>query len=342
MKKRLLFKTVVYSITLVGLFTRCQKPTTPNTPPATIPVLLTVTPSSITQTSAQSGGIITSDGGKSIISYGVCWSTTQNPTTANSKTTNGTGTGSFASSLTGLTVNTIYYVRAYAINSVGTAYGNEVTFSTTNTISTTITDCDGNIYTTVTIGTQVWMLQNLKTTRYRNCDPIPNVTLGSTWVSLTSGAYCNYNNDANNSTTYGRLYNWYAVNNSRNIAPLGWHVPTDAEWTTLVNYLSGASVAGGKLKETGITHWSSPNAYATNQTGFTALPGGYRNTNDGTFYDIKLFGFWWSSTEDMPGFAFQGTAFFREMDSGGSNGGSQVSRSSLYKDIGYSIRCIKD
>jgi uncharacterized protein (TIGR02145 family) len=240
-----------------------------------IPTLSTTAASSITTTSATSGGNVISDGGATVTARGVCWSTNQNPTIDNSKTSNDIGTGSFTSNLTGLTANTIYYVRAYATNSMGTAYGNQVTFKTTTDVETnTVTDIDGNIYHTVTIGTQVWMVENLKTTKYRNGDPIPNVT-GNAWAALTTGAYCWYNNDAATyKATYGALYNWYAVADSRNIAPTGWHVPTDAEWTTLTTFLGGESVAGGKLKETGTNHWTSPNTGATNETGFTALPGG--------------------------------------------------------------------
>lgn len=138
----------------------------------------------------------------------------------------------------------------------------------------TVTDYDGNVYQTVLIGDQCWMMENLKVTHYRNGDPIPHVTDGVTWGNLTSGAYCNYNNDEGNVATYGRLYNWYAVDDSRNIAPAGWHVPSDAEWQTLVDYLGGDAVAGGKMKEAGTTHWASPNTGATNESGFTALPGG--------------------------------------------------------------------
>lgn len=166
-----------------------------------------------------------------------------------------------------------------------------------NTISNgTVTDIDGNIYHTVKIGTQVWMSENLKVTKYRNGDPIPNVIDGTAWHNLSSGAYCHYDNDSNNSTTYGNLYNWYAVHDSRNITPKGWHIPTDAEWTTLTDYLGGEEVAGAKLKETGGTHWESPNSGATNMSGFNALPGG--DCNDYIeFFSIRRYGHWWSSTK---------------------------------------------
>src|ERR1035437_4904310 len=127
----------------------------------------------------------------------------------------------------------------------------------------------------VTICTQSWMLKNLDVSTYRNGDLIPEVTDGSAWSALTAGAWCWYNNDsATNASTYGKLYNWYAVNDPRGLAPTGWHVPSDAEWTTLSTCLGGNAVAGGAMKETGTTHWTSPNTGATNSSGFTGLPGG--------------------------------------------------------------------
>ncbi len=197
---------------------------------------------------------------------------------------------------------------------------------------TTVTDIDGNVYNTVKIGTQTWMKENLKVTHYRNGIGIPVVTDGPTWAGLSTGAYCDYNNTPSNSIIYGKLYNWYSINDSRNIAPIGWHVPTDAEWTALDNYLGGTSVAD-KLKETGTSHWSSPNTGATNESGFTALPGGTRHS-DGTFNDIRDYGHWWSSTEYGPS-----VAWGREM-----NYNSSIFSSNFYysKDAGFSVRCIKD
>jgi len=238
-----------------------------------LPLLTTNEVGSITFSTAVCGGSITSDGGSSITARGVCWNTSQFPTTANNITTNGNGTGVFSSSITGLTGNSKYYVRAYATNSVGTKYGNEQTFTTEKGVQT-ITDIDGNVYHSVTIGTQTWMVENLRTSKYRNGDSIINVTNNTSWSTLTSGAYCDYDNTPNNSIIYGKLYNWYAINDSRSIAPMGWHVPTDVEWTTLITYLGGESIAGGKLKETGIIHWETPNGDATNTSIFTGLPGG--------------------------------------------------------------------
>jgi len=196
----------------------------------------------------------------------------------------------------------------------------------------TVTDIDGNVYQTVTIGTQVWMAENLKVTHYRNGDPIPNVTDNTEWQGLSTGAYCNYDNDEHNVATYGRFYNWYAVDDSRNIAPEGWHVPSDAEWQTLVDFLGGDAVAGGKMKEAGYTHWLSPNTGATNESGFTALPDGYRNYL-GTFNYIGYDAYFWSSTVDYGSIAWARLLNYNY---------SVVYRYHNVNRSGYSVRCVKD
>ena len=218
-----------------------------------------------------------------------------------------------------------------------TAYGNGksagafANLDITSVISETITDIDGNVYHAVTIGTQVWLLENLNTTKYRNGDPIPFVTDATAW-GTAADAYCNYNNDESNSTTYGRLYNWHAVNDNRNIAPSGWHVANDDEWTTLISYMGGLDVAGGKLKETGTSHWQSPNSGATNEAGFTALPGGYCNI-DGSFGRLTDIGYWWSSTAGGNLGSWQICLFSYDID---------ALRVSNRQNIGLSVRCIRD
>jgi uncharacterized protein (TIGR02145 family) len=296
---------------------------------ASIPTIATTSVTSISLTSAVSGGNITSDGGGTVTSSGICWSTTTNPTIIDSRTTDGTATGSFVSNLTGLVSGgTTYYVRAYATNSAGTGYGNQLTFNTN------VADVDGNSYKTVTIGTQVWMAENLKTTKYNDGTAIPNVTDNTTWSTLTTGAYSDYSNTPTYSNTYGRLYNWYVVasTNTKKVCPTGWHVPTDAQFTTLTTYLGGESLAGGKLKETGTTHWLSPNLNATNETGFTALPGGYRAAS-GSFGLMGNTGFLWTST--ISGTTY---AYFRYMyyNSGSLKGGDDD------QHTGYYVRCLKD
>jgi uncharacterized protein (TIGR02145 family) len=193
----------------------------------------------------------------------------------------------------------------------------------------TVTDIDGNVYQTVTIGTQEWMAENLKVTHYRNGDTIPNETDGTTWYGLTTGAWCEFNNSTSNGATYGKLYNWWATGNSRNIAPAGWHVPSDTEWQTLVDYLGGSTVAGGKLKEAGTTHWLSPNTGATNESGFSALPGGYRFSN---YYDMSVNAAFWSSAE---GTSY--SAWVRSL----SYSVSGIGRSDYSKVFGFSVRCVR-
>jgi len=295
----------------------------------TLPTVTTTIISDITTTTATGGGNVTSDGGATVTARGVCWSTNQNPTTADSKTTDGSGTGSFVSSLIGLTPNTTYYVRAYATNSAGTAYGNQVSFVTG---PSTISDIDGNTYNVIRIGSQLWMKENLKTTKYNDGTSIPVITDNIAWLNLTTPGYCWYNNDAATyKATYGALYNWYTVNTGK-LCPTGWHVPTDAEWTILTDYLGGESLAGGKLKEAGTSHWASPNTGATNETGFTGLPGGYRLI-DGTFNLIGNYGIWWSATETDAT-----NAWYRIL----ACDNTYLSRLFNNKQLGFSVRCVRD
>jgi len=196
----------------------------------------------------------------------------------------------------------------------------------------TVQDVDGNVYHTITIGTQTWMVENLKTTKFRDGTPIPNVTDNAQWGNLTTGAYCDYNNTDSTTATYGRLYNWYAVSDSRNIAPAGWRVATDADWTKLTSYLGGVSRASAKLKEAGLTHWASPNSLASNQSGFTALPGGTRNSA-GTFVDIGFYGYWWCSNEYSATSAQLRIMYHFYSD---------VVRSVDSKVYGFSVRCLKN
>jgi uncharacterized protein (TIGR02145 family) len=209
-------------------------------------------------------------------------------------------------------------------------------FNNTKTYGT-MTDQDGNVYKTIAIGTQTWMAENLRTTRYRDGTSIPNVTDNTAWRNLTTGAYCNYNNtkSADTIATYGRLYNWYAATDSLNIAPTGWHVPTDVEWTKLTTYLylGGEIVAGGKMKEAGMTHWESPNIGATNESGFTGLPSGFRLEDSGGFSNLGYNSFYWSSTQCD----FNSAWFYNlEYIYAGYN------RACYPKGLGYSVRLVMD
>lgn len=281
-----------------------------------------------TDTSAIVGGNITSDGGSPVTERGIYWGTSQNPESTGTKLQIGSGTGSFSTTLSGLNNDATYYVRAYAVNTAGTVYGLQISFNLTSG-SPAVTDIDGNIYNTVSIGTQVWMAENLKTIRYNDGTSIPLVTDGGSWVSLSTPGYCWYNNDADSyKDIYGAIYNWYAVNTGK-LCPAGWHIPSGEELTILEEFLGGYYIAGGKLKEAGTSHWEYPNTGATNESGFTGLPGGYRG-NNGMFYGKGIRSSWWSSSP----YAYSGsldvnsTAFY-----GGGIGTSKI--------MGFYVRCLK-
>ena len=195
----------------------------------------------------------------------------------------------------------------------------------------TMTDIEGNVYNTVIIGNQIWMKENLKTARYNDGTEIPLVSDKTDWDNLTTAGYCWYENSDSVGTTYGALYNWYSVNTGK-LCPTGWHVPLDEEWTILTSFLGGEDIAGGKLKESGTNHWEYQTTGATNESGFTALPGGYRNYT-GTFDNVVNFGYWWSATESDAANAWNRYMFYLYPN---------VYRYSRRKEIGYSVRCVKD
>ena len=323
----------------VLIFFGCSEDST--TPSNSIPELTTADVSEIMGTTAQCGGTITSNGGAAVTARGVCWSTTEAPSVSDSITSDGTGIGNFTSEITGLIAETDYYIRAYATNSAGTGYGDTKEFTTTKV--GTVTDIDGNIYQTIKIGNKWWMAENLRVVCYRNGDSIPNVTDNTEWTDLTNGAYCNYDNDSFIAATYGRLYNWYAVDDSRGIAPGGWHVPTDEEWKELERYLGMSESEvnntgyrgtdeGGKLKETGVVHWEIPNSGATNESGFTALPGGSR-VGSGSYLSKGNSSTFWSSMEINDSIAWSRSLGYYD---------SEIYRTGSIKYSGFSVRCIRD
>jgi uncharacterized protein (TIGR02145 family) len=306
------------------------------TSPVQIPALTTTVVTSPALTTAVSGGNITSDNGGAVTARGVCWNTTGNPTVAGSKTSDGTGSGTFTSNIGGLTAGTVYYVRAYATNSAGTGYGNQERFSTS------ISDIDGNIYKTVLIGTQLWMQANLSTTKFNNNASIPNVTDNNEWKDLATPAYCWFINTPSYGVTYGAIYNWYAVETGL-LCPSGWHVPTDPEFKTLEMYLGMTQAAadsggwrgtdqGARLKST--TTWI-PSGYATNSSGFTALGGGYRFGMDGGFNDLNGVSYWWSSTLHWDDTT---KALYRRLDSNQR----RIFREGVIKAGGKYVRCLKN
>jgi uncharacterized protein (TIGR02145 family) len=200
--------------------------------------------------------------------------------------------------------------------------------------SVTVTDIDGNTYRTVTIGTQVWLKENLKTTRFNDGTDIPVVTDRTSWTNQKTPGLCYYDNDdATYKNTYGALYNWYAVEKG-NLCPAGWHVPSKNEWAALVSSLGGEDIAGLELKEKGTQHWQSPNEGATNSTGFSGLPGGWRYGQGGGFGGVGTHGPFWSTTPDVPG----ESAWFFELYYG--NGTALVD--DQFMSNGFSVRCIKN
>jgi len=208
-----------------------------------------------------------------------------------------------------------------------------ITNSDDNFYSGTVTDIDGNVYKVVKIGSQYWMAENLKVTHYRNGEPIPHVTDAIQWSKLTNGAYCNYDNDEALANVYGRLYNWFAVNDSRKISPKGWHVPTNVEWQTLVDYLGGSGIGGSKLKESGNVHWRESANASSNESGFSALPGGGRSYDDGAFGNVGYIASFWSSTEDDSIYACNCLLFYDSSD---------VCLYDSNKRYGFSVRCVRD
>ncbi len=304
-----------YAINSVGVGYGEEKTFTTQGGGGDLPTVTTASIGNITQNSAASGGNVSDEGSSSVTARGICWSTSSNPTISDAHTANGAGAGSFTSNLTGLAANTPYYVRAYAANSAGTAYGSQVNFTTTGSGAgepcpgiPTITDPrDGQVYPTVQIGTQCWLRKNM------------NYQTGNSWC---------YDNNASNCTAYGRLYDWQTALGT---CPSGWHLPSDAEWTALTTFLGGEPIAGGKMKEAGTAHWSSPNTGATNSSGFTALPGGTRQGSN--FISLTNYALFWSSTE------YSSTAAWARLLYGEN---SSVNRYSGSKTDGCSARCVKD
>lgn len=421
-----LFKASGIILIIISIFS-CEK----KQPQVVPPVITTMAISMISATTAISGGEITDEGGTAIISKGVCWNTTADPTIENSKTTEIGNSLFFTNIITQLSPNTLYFARAYATNSAGTGYGKSIAFTTlgdiplvtqvdvnllintaiinvsvnpsylsttviiewgpttsygnttnpaqipvtentsvnvsvdlsgltpgttyhfrtkiTNELGTitgndlifttyAVSDIDSNFYHAVSIGTQTWMSENLKTTRYNNGDIIGTTSSPRSSISGESTPKYQWAYDGNetNVSIYGRLYTWYAITDSRNVCLTGWHVPTDDEWTTLTTYLGGESVAGGKLKETGTVHWFSTDTEATNESGFTALPGGCRNSYESSFFGIWYYSFWWSSTSLVSGSL--SSSWNRDI----SNGGINIQRVSWPKMSGFSVRCVKN
>ncbi len=301
----------------------------PNNPNSGLPIITSTPVSSVTSYTASSGGAISSDGGNIIIVRGVCWSTSPNPTISDSKSNNGSGIGVFTSTLDNLIPNTQYYVRAYASNSSGVVYGNQFSFSTV-AVPEKVFDIDGNQYNTISLGSQVWMKENLRVGKYRNGDLIPNYLSDTEWQNTGIGACAILNNDSVNYFKFGKLYNWFSVDDPRGLCPNGWHVPTNEEWGQLENFLGGDSIAGGKMKS--INFWNNPNTGATNLSDFSGLPGGARYYF-GNFGDNPSFGYWWTSSSYSSSLSWNRFLGFNDSNS---------FRERYGKNYGFSVRCLRN
>ena len=321
------------------------------------PTVSTKSISEITATSATSGGNVTSDGGDEVVVRGVVWGKSSNPTIENNDgiTQDGEGVGEFTSVLDGLTPSTTYYVRAYAVNSTGFSYGQQNSFETLDEPGT-VSDIDGNIYSTVVIGDQEWMAENLKVTRYLNGDSIMTEIPDSVWSITTDGAFSIYpfneidglDSETDVINAYGLLYNWFAANDSRSICPSGWQVPSDDDWDELTDFIGGTSAPngnklkscrqvdsplGGECDTTEQPRWNfNGNHYGTDEYGYAGLPGGMK-LQGGNYSNISAQGHWWTSTETSEVRAYRRSLL---------NITGSVARLSVNKQIGYSIRCVRN
>ncbi|HUX53095.1 MAG TPA: FISUMP domain-containing protein [Williamwhitmania sp.] len=297
------------------------------------PVATTLAPSNLSTTTVTLNGLVNANELSTVVSfeygttaaYGSFISAAESPTTGSADT--------LTAALSGLTSNTTYHYRVKAVNDIGTSYGEDLTFTTVITgLVGSVSDNDGNTYQTIGIGYQQWMTENLKTTTYNDGTLIPLVQADTSWAKLTTPGYCWYNNDSiANIGTYGALYNWYTVNTSK-LCPLGWHVPSNDEISSLVSYLGGGSMAGGLLKEAGLAHWNSPNTGASNRHGFNARGGGMR-LDDGRFDFVKVEGDWWSSTEYS---TLNGSYLYMLFNY------SNTFQGFANKKYGKSVRCVQD
>ena len=298
------------------------------------PVITTAQVTAISATSAVSGGVISYNGGAPITESGVCWSTTPQPDLDDSFVLNNTGSTTFSSTLTNLSPGTKYYVRAYVKNSEWTVYGAPVTFNSK------VADFEGNLYSTVNIGAQVWMAENLRATKFNDGNEIPIITGYTDWINLTGAAYCWYNNDISFKPTLGALYSWFTIAEGM-LCPTGWHVPTDEEFNTLelflgmnpdsVNILGWRGTdQGSQLKST--TGWDDE-GNGTNTSGFSCLPGGYRYAAQGAFYSLGELTYLWSATE-----AGSDLGWYRRFDASHTD----IFKAATSKRGGKYVRCVKD
>lgn len=301
------------------------------------PVVITDSASLITDSSASIHGRLISAGSDSILTAGMEWKKASDPESAYARLNSDSSV--FFFNLKNLQPGTLYQTRAFAGSAAGTSYGAVVTFKTDTLPSVincpaTVTDVDGNVYQVVRIGTQCWMKENLICTTLANGNKLKSNLDAALWSTQPVAAYSKYNEDSGNGATYGYLYNQYAILEAGKICPAGWHVPTDADWTTLENYLGGSSIAGGKLKSLSTAPsglWASPNTGASNSSGFNALPAGKRSSS-GEFLELGQKTYWWCS-------GAQNSVKPRSLSSA-SESSSLVALPN--RTDGYSVRCIAD
>ena len=298
------------------------------------PTVITGQVSGITATNAVCSGTVTYDGGAAITEKGICWSTSPDPDIQDAYTNISTSVETFSCTMTNLLAGTRYYARAYVKNGGGIAYGEQIIFNTK------LADIEGNLYSIVYIGTQVWMAENLRATKFNDNTPIPNITDNTEWLNLTGAAYCWYNNDIQYKPTMGALYSWYTIE-AGSLCPTGWHVPSDDEYGTLEIYLGlnpdsvnvwgwRGTNQGTQMKST--TGWDD-GGNGTNTSGFTGLPGGYRYAAQGAFYSLGKLTYWWSSTE-----LNTNESWYRLLD----NINRDIYRATTSKKGGKYIRCVKN
>ncbi len=337
-----IIKRSIYPLMLgfmIVLFNGCEKDEE-----GQLPIVETNALYNLTSIGAFCEGNITSDGGAKITNRGFCWSLDSSSAIVSNPTSAGMGKGYFTVKMFGLNPRTTYYVRAFASNRVGTTYsevmmfktpGDEIVFNPSKTYGT-VTDVDNNTYKTIKIGNQTWMAENLKVITYNDSVAIPLFSDDMGWrnrEAFNLPVYCGtYNNVLAFKDIYGAYYNWNVVNTGK-LCPTGWHVPSENEWQALCNYLGGAGVAGSKLKETGSNHWwYNQSAEATNESGFTALPGG-GGLGSGSFTSIGGYGYWWSSTMTADSNAVKFNIYCSD---------DGVFRYEINPRYGFSVRCIKD
>lgn len=328
MKNRMIFRTMI----ILLFFISCKKDEPIK------PTIETTEVLNVSINSADCGGLVKNYGSNILINKGICWNTSGNPTISDSIKDVANSVDSFKVSLTGLKSATTYYLRAYATSNAGTSYGSEKSFTTIEvSISASISDIDGNSYNTVKIGNQYWISGNLKTKHFNNGDLIETTDPATIDISQeTTPIYqWAYGGNENNVATYGRLYTWNVVNDSRNVCPVGWHVPSSEDMNTLVSSLGGFEDGGAKLKETGILHWHEPNSDADNSSKLTAVPGGFRDANN-TFSGLGYYGYWW--TNSIQTILGKDYAVFISL----SYSDKKIGGFPSDKMVGVSIRCIKD